>query len=253
MVPSFLILKPVNTLPLDSKIVRKPSFYIVANFSSVPGSKSEIAMRHYSVSTPPGSRAFKISVQVEEGTHGAPGGLVSNYLRDTVKPGDTLELGMPFGTFKLDPTNKGKPVALIAGGIGCTVTVSMLSHIVEDREFTKLYFAHSLKNGSTHAYRNRVAKLQHKNKDKMEFKKFYTKPRSVDKIGVDYDVEGRITVAQLEEWMKDDLTAAQYMICGPEGLVHDIMDGLLKKGVAREDIQFECFGPLGKSLDEFAF
>lgn len=57
----------------------------------------------------------------------------------------------------------------------------MLSHIIQDREFGKLYYAHSVRDGAVHAYRNRVGRAQHHNSEKMKYLRVYTKPRSVDK------------------------------------------------------------------------
>lgn len=91
--------------------------YITLKLKNLPGAHAETTLRHYSVSTPPGEDSYAISVQVMPG-HGCPAGLVSNHLRDTLKVGDEVEIGMPFGTFKLEPTNDGRPIALIAGGIG---------------------------------------------------------------------------------------------------------------------------------------
>jgi len=87
----------------------------------------------------------------------------------------------------------------------------------------------------------------------MKYLRLYTRPRKIDQKGVDYDLEGRITFKLLEEWMKEDLLVAQYVLCGPEGLVHDLMKGLLNAGVQRESIQFECFGPLSTSLEQFSY
>jgi len=215
----------------------------------IPGASAETSLRNYSVVSPPGSPSYTICVQVEPGLD-APPGLVSNYLRDHVEVGATVEVGMPFGTFKLKPT-EDKPVVLIAGGIGCTVTMSMLSHVTKDREFNKLYFVHSSRDGSSHAYRNKVARLQAEHKDKVKVFQFYSKPRPSDKKGVDYDVEGRINVAQLEGFLGDDLKNANYVLCGPEGLVIDVIKGLLEKEVPQSAIQFECFGPLATGLEPF--
>jgi len=192
------------------------------------------------------------SVQVEKGQNGAPDGLVSSYLRDGLKQGDILEIGMPFGTLKLAPTNDTRPLVLIAGGIGCTVTVAMLSHIIKEAEFSKLYHLHAVRDGGVHAYRNRVARFQWENSDKVHSLRVYSKPRPVDRIGVDYDIEGRVNIDMLKSWLKTDLIVARYVLCGPDGLVHDVISKLLENGVTRESIQFECFGPLVPSLDQFA-
>jgi ferredoxin-NADP reductase len=69
----------------------------------------------------------------KKGEDNAPDGLVSSYLKNSLKVGDSIEVGMPFGTMtttKVDYVNK--PVVFIVGGIGIGIfnfpfTVSFLN------------------------------------------------------------------------------------------------------------------------------
>lgn len=239
--------------PQDHK--RLPSFqagqYITLRFDNIPGCKNT-QLRHYSVSSRPGENTFCIQVQLELGIpeKNVPRGIVSNHLRDNVKLGDTVEVGVPFGTISLPATTEGRPICLISGGIGCTVTESLLSHILADREFTNLYYVQQVRSGASHAAKDQGvhAAFQRKN---VRTQRFYSKPRECDLKGVDYDYEGYLDIDQLKTIMQEDLLDANYVLCGPEPLIHKMVVGLLKSGVEKSQIQFECFGPLGITLEEF--
>jgi len=219
--------------------------YLTLKLDDIPGAHAKTTLRSYSIASPPGGRTFEISVLLEEGN---PGGLVSNYLRNSIHPGSIVPIGMPCGTFKVP--EDGAPVVLIAGGIGCTVTVSMLSHLVKKKDRASMvYFVQGLRDGSTHLYRNRVSRLLHENKDKMRYLRAYSQPHKSDKEGIDYDVAGRVSIPMLQNFIGDDLLGANYVVCGREDMVKGIIQGLLDVGVPRKAVQFECFGPLATSLE----
>ena len=58
-----------------------------------------------------------------------PGGLMSSYLTERAKPGDTLTLKGPLGSFYLRDTKR--PVLMLAGGTGLAPFLSMLGKVAE--------------------------------------------------------------------------------------------------------------------------
>ncbi|MGK2914947.1 MAG: FAD-binding oxidoreductase [Porticoccaceae bacterium] len=68
---------------------------------------SQEVRRNYSLSAPPNESTYRISVNRESG------GVVSNFLHDTLVTGATLELFPPAGEFVLQPSNR--PLVLISG------------------------------------------------------------------------------------------------------------------------------------------
>eukprot|EP01127_Copromyxa_protea_P008614 TRINITY_DN1980_c0_g1_i1.p1 TRINITY_DN1980_c0_g1~~TRINITY_DN1980_c0_g1_i1.p1 ORF type:complete len:457 (-),score=72.67 TRINITY_DN1980_c0_g1_i1:59-1396(-) len=223
--------------------------YISLRLHNLPKAYAPVTLRQYSVTSTHHSTSFSISVKVEKATEHTPDGLVSTYLQ-SVEIGKVLEVGMPFGTLK-PPTNPGYPTVLISGGIGSTVAMAMINHYKYQAEATPVYVIHSVRDGSCAVFQETLKKLSHENPDRFKVLLAYSKPREVDQEGVDYDVGARVDINIVKNFVPS-LTTANYVICGPAAMVHDIMVGLLKEGVERSRVQFECFGPLANQLDEFA-
>jgi energy-coupling factor transporter ATP-binding protein EcfA2 len=73
----------------------------------------------------------------------------------------------------------------------------------------------------------------------------YTRPDATDRIGVDYDVAGRLTVADLQELGVP--RECDYYLCGPDVFLNDFTAGLAAWGVANDRVRTEVFGS-GKSI-----
>ncbi len=77
----------------------------------------EEVRRNYSLSAVADGRCYRISVKRE------PGGRASGYLHDQVSEGSELQVFAPAGEFVLD--QGGRPLLLLAGGIGITPLLAM--------------------------------------------------------------------------------------------------------------------------------
>ena len=88
-----------------------------------PGGDAPPVVRSYSLSGPPGSARYRITVKVEP--HGAAG----RYLRATVDVGDHVDVAAPRGQFTLD--EGARPVVLVSAGVGVTPVLAML-HALHD-------------------------------------------------------------------------------------------------------------------------
>lgn len=94
------------------------------------------------------SRAFSISSSPAERDYydltirRLHGGLVSNHLLDTVRPGAGFTSDGPIGTFCHDPLFHGDDVVFLAGGSGVAPAMSMLRDVLDhglDRRMTLVY------------------------------------------------------------------------------------------------------------------
>nr|MDQ3038112.1 ferredoxin reductase [Myxococcota bacterium] len=83
--------------------------------------------RCYSISSAPGDALVSITVKR------VPGGRVSGFLHDRVRPGDVLGLGPASGEFVL-PERAPARLLLLGGGSGITPMMSMLRALIADRE-----------------------------------------------------------------------------------------------------------------------
>lgn len=244
-------LSPADGLPVPK--VESGGKYITLRMRNIPNASAEYTSRHYSISLA-GDNKYSISVLMEKGEDNAPDGLVSNYLKNSLNIGDSIEVGMPFGTMTtagVDYVNK--PVVFIVGGIGCTVGLSVMQEIIAQNNYKKVYFVHCVRDGSHHSHRNKIAKLSQQS-NKISSLRVYSRPRDIDTKGIDYDVGGRLNLESLTQFVPtEDINTASYYLCGPEGLVLDFVENLENKlNVERKRIQFECFGPLSKGLNAHA-
>lgn len=200
---------------------------------AVPGQRGAVK-RTYSISGPGGFAAYRISVKRE--AHG----VASRFLHDEVEEGDVLHAGHPAGNFFV--TRSQRPLVLASAGVGLTPMVAILHEAAADPGGWPIWYAHAARDGAHHALKREVEELVETGPS---FRKhiLYSRPRAEDRLGRDYDEEGRMTA--------DTLLAlnagleAHYMLCGPAAFLSDIRSGLEAAGVPGDQIHFETFGPIG--------
>lgn len=93
--------------------------------------------RCYSISSSP-TRRNAITVTVKR----TPGGLVSNWLHDNLKPGDSIRATGPLGRF-VRPTSAGAKYLLISGGSGITPLMGMARHLADVATPADVVFLHA--------------------------------------------------------------------------------------------------------------
>ncbi|PWW08517.1 nitric oxide dioxygenase [Paenibacillus cellulosilyticus] len=216
-----------------------PGQYVTVKVN-IPGAKNTM-LRQYSLSCEPGKPYYRISVKREDGTSNHPDGAVSNYLHETVKVGDVLELSAPAGEFVLDLQDT-RPVVLLSGGVGLTPMVSMLNTLATQGGERSVTFLHSALNGNVHALREEVLAAAGRIGQAAKVRFVYEQPSETDRAAGAFDREGRIDAAYLAEEAPKD---AVYYICGPVPFMRAMVQALKANGVADESIRYEFFGPAG--------
>ena len=71
----------------------------------------------------------------------------------------------------------------------------------------------------------------------------YSRPGPGDKIGADYDSEGRVDGTLLAGLVKN--VDAHYFLCGPTRFMADVQADLERRHVPVDQIHTETFGPTG--------
>jgi nitric oxide dioxygenase len=198
--------------------------------------------RNYSLSDRPGLEYYRISVKREPSpAPGAPAGLISNYLHDEVHPGATLEVGPPCGEFTLDPAQaNGRPIVLLAGGIGVTPLLSMLKSLAHQRVQTPVHFIQAAQNSRVHALANEVRRVA-EDRPNVCVHVRYDKPLAHDLTEGHCDSTGLMDVALLKELLPSN--DAEFYFCGPKPFMVGLYQGLKKWGVNESRMHFEFFGP----------
>jgi hypothetical protein len=224
-------LTPVDDRPLDPF---KAGQHLPIEVQ-IPGQRST-SKRSYSLSGPPQDRRFyRISVKREDK------GLVSRFLHDDNHEGSVIAAHRPSGDF-IAPC-PDCPLVLVSAGVGLTPMLSVLWANVGQQN-RDVWYVHSTRNGTTHAFRDEVNGLVQAN-PKLRKHVSYTQPEVTDRPGLDYDRQGRITAKDLLALGAGP--KAHYMLCGPARFQASIQRGLEASGVPADHIHQEIFGPEGQT------
>jgi len=106
--------------------------------------------RCYTISTPP-TRPHLLGITVKR----QPGGLVSNWLHDTVRPGTRICADGPFGVFTTSRHPAGKYLFL-SGGSGITPVMAMTRTLYDLGSDTDVVFVHSARSASDIIFRREL-------------------------------------------------------------------------------------------------
>lgn len=189
-------------------------------------------LRSYSISD--GSMPGRYRFSVKRGT-----GEGSRYLHDEVKPGDVFEISAPRGSFCLD--DETRPLVLWGAGIGITPLLAMLHELAGRKHATPrmVYWVYGARNGAENVFAAEVDGLLAQLAQCRRWIGF-SQPGETDRLGVQFDVAGRMTAAQLAQLSipRD----AQFYLCGPSLFMSEAREGLREAGYADANIFTELFG-----------
>lgn len=220
-------LRPADGGPV---LAHRPGQYL--SFRIVLPDGEEVR-RNYSISSAPNGRDYRITVKREAN------GKVSGWLHDDAAIGTQLQVAPPAGDFFLEPAEK-QQVVLLSGGVGLTPMISMLESR-RGSNWPQMVYIHATQNGRQHAMRAQHEKLADQSYV------FYEAPGADDVEGRDYTGQGRIDPKWLAKNTRADI--ADYYICGPEGFMRQMINGLKAANVSPDRIHYEFFGPAKAELN----
>jgi len=184
-------------------------------------------VRCYSISSAPEVPGYlEISVKRQ--------GRVSGYLHAVARPGGTVFVRRPAGTF-VYPADDDRPLVLLAGGVGITPLVSMVRHAVaaDPQRPVTLFQSARLRSGLAFADELRVLARRHP--------RFRWVPAVSGEATTAPDVyPGRIDRALLST-TAEDLPHSLVYLCGPEAMIASLREVLASFGVPADQVRFERF------------
>jgi ferredoxin-NADP reductase len=216
----------------------RPGQYLTFELE-IPGQKKK-TVRCYSLSDASSPNNYRVTIKrCPRSKPEYPPGLASNFFHDQVQEGSILDVKAPGGHFYLD-TSKEFPVVLISGGVGITPCLSMLNELVALGSKREIWWFYGVRHGGEHIMRQHVAELAAKH-DNLRLQVCYSNPTDQDRLGVDYQHEGRVGIDLFKRLLPS--SNYDYYICGPGPMMESITKGLAEWGVPDERVHFEAFGP----------
>jgi len=205
-----------------------PGQYVVLRLRQAGGSAP--LFRSYSLSGPPSTERYRISVKIE------PGGATGTYLREHVRVGDVLDVSLPRGSFILQSGQR--PAVLLSAGIGATPVLAMLHALAAARSTRPVLWLHTARDGQHHPFAAEVRRLMPALTHGRLYV-CYSRPGSHDKIGADFDAAGRLSRSVFDEISFP--READVYLCGPVRFMADIKEALAALDVAPKRIHAEIF------------
>jgi ferredoxin-NADP reductase len=134
------------------------------------------------------------------------------------------------------------PLVLVSAGVGVTPLVSILHTVASENSERPVWFIHGARDGNHHPLAAEVLELVD-NRPNINLHVAYSQPGVKDKLGIEYDSEGRVTGALLAGLVQN--MDAHYFLCGPVQFMAEIQTSLEQQDVLADQIHFETFGPVG--------
>lgn len=169
------------------------------------------------------------------------GGLVSNYLNDSVRAGMQMEVIEPAGRFIVDNSVKfQRHFVLIGGGSGITPLISILRSILFNEPRSSLSLIYANHDEHSIIFREELAALQQMFAQRFKLTHVLSAP--VGTAAFPY-VKGRLNAGRLRSLLQAEASGreALYYLCGPEGLLELSLGVLADMQLPAERIHIERF------------
>lgn len=175
------------------------------------------------------------------------GGLISNYLTDTVKVGDTLTVEKPLGNFKIKVGGflSFNNYVFFAGGSGITPVLSMIQAVLLKESFAKVVLFYGNEDQQNIIYKEKLEQLQAKYSGKLTLVHVLNTPPA-NWQGVQ-GIMNQATCQQLLQKYVKSVQKAKYYICGPQAMMDEVQASLKSAGVDKGNINLEYFTVLPQS------
>lgn len=205
--------------------------------------------RAYSICTSPDAIAPGITIKK------VSKGLMSNYLNDRVREGDSLDIMTPEGNFVVNTNHtSSRDHYFIAAGSGITPVMSMISAILEHEPKSVCYLLYGSRDEDSIIFKSQLDNLVKKYEDQFFVSYVLSQPltRKEGGIGgffskkiVDWKgMKGRINDSCCAEFFTahaPKTTDRQYYICGPGDLIQKVEAYLHNRHIDKKLIHKEYF------------
>ncbi|MFN3875131.1 MAG: 1,2-phenylacetyl-CoA epoxidase subunit PaaE [Flavobacteriales bacterium] len=191
--------------------------------------------RSYSIcSSPLDAGRFSIAVKKVKG------GRASTALVEKLRPGMSLEVMPPMGSFTtaLDP-GKARHFVAFAAGSGITPILSILKTMLRTEPKSRFTLFYGNTDVDRIIFRQRLEELKLQHAGRLQVHHILSKGMDEDHL-----FNGRITTEKAVSLVKrfvEDRDDIEYFICGPEQMMVNVSEALERLGADRKRIHIELF------------
>ncbi|RSK44113.1 ferredoxin--NADP reductase [Hymenobacter rigui] len=232
--------------PDRQPIASQPGQFLTLILPCGPGGKKE--RRAYSLSSTPGE-APRLAVTVKR----VAGGLVSNYLLDTVRVGQQIDVMAPLGNFTLTPQSGAtRSVVLVGAGSGITPLMSMLKAVLREEPRSQVLLVYSNRNEDSVIFARQLQQLEQQYAGRLQVEHVFSQPL---RPATEHKHTGRLnrtTLLRILEQRQVPAAQAEYYLCGPEGMMLEAQAALELLGVPASRIRRESFVAAADSAETAA-
>ncbi len=195
--------------------------------------QDSLLRRSYSICSSPNSGELRVAIKhVDKGRF-------SDFANHILKQGDSLDVAGPEGRFvlEIDPNNQ-KDYMAIAAGSGITPVISMVKAVLQNEKDSRFVLIYGSKSGEKTIFKNELDELAATTNGRFQVHHVYSQ------IISDKALFGRIDAKMVKELLKNNFSGWNfdtYFLCGPEEMIDDAKEMLIKKGVKEDAIKFELF------------
>ena len=228
-VKTFRFVHPKGDIPF----VHLPGQYMNLTLS-IDG---QTVKRSYTIASSPTQRGH-----VELTIKRNPEGLVSRFLHDQVKVGDTIQIGAPAGKFFFhDLQSKG--VVLIAGGVGITPLMSILRNLTDHSWNGPIYFINAMRSYEDRIYADELTRLANRFENLIVLN-YYSQSKLSPALSNPskrwQNKSGYITAVDLNALIPN-LNALPIFLCGPDPMMQAVRNAIVSLGIPNDQISTEEF------------
>jgi ring-1,2-phenylacetyl-CoA epoxidase subunit PaaE len=195
----------------------------------------EEVRRNYSLCTAPDEQDWMVTVKR------IPDGVFSNWVGDQLKPGDTLDVMPPHGSFTTDfDSDRRRRLVGIAGGSGITPVMSLIRTTLKEEPDSSFALFYGNRDSSSIIFLEELARLKDRYLDRFELYHFLDQEEGEVEL-----FNGMLDRTRCEEAVEHLVDAPEeidgWFICGPGPMMDAAESVLIDRGIGRERIHIERF------------
>jgi ring-1,2-phenylacetyl-CoA epoxidase subunit PaaE len=166
------------------------------------------------------------------------GGVFSNFVHDTLKVGDEIEVMTPAGQFTLAPADGPRTIAAVACGSGITPVMAHLRTVLAREPASRFVLLYGNRTGRDIIFAEALAGL--KDRYLGQFSLTHVLSREMQDLPV---LHGRLDRARIELLLRGVPAIDHALICGPAAMMDEAAHAFAVLGVPSERIHREYFTP----------